>query len=460
MDTKSNVINKMTDLPEVFSFYKRNSEAFVKEIIGFKPTEVHQVQVLRALDAGERYISIKSGHGTGKTAIASCILQWYLTTHYDAEILCTAPTLAGLYDVLWKEAVLWFERSKVRDLFNVTSSKISFKGRDKTWFAAARTATKPENLQGRHAENFMLIVDEAGGVDPKILEVVQGALTTKGAYAIMLGNPTQISGSFYESFHSDREYWKTFTFNSEDTPLADPEYSRRMARYGKDSNVYRVRVLGEFPLQEHDTFISLDLVEAAIKREQTPSDRIINIGIDVARYGEDESSFCVRQGNKILELWGTRKESTMQTAGRALQLAKKYEQYEVVLNIDDTGVGGGVTDSLAESKEHMLTRAWVNPVNFGSTAESESFYNKGAEMWDRVRTSLETLDLPEDAVLTAQLTTRKYKITSKGKIRLEPKEEMTKRSLKSPDRADALALTYASNFTSDDFGADQGFLEL
>jgi hypothetical protein len=276
----------------------------------------------------------------------------------------------------------------------------------------------------------------------------------------MCGNPTRTSGVFYDSHHRDRADYKTHKVSSWDSSRASKENIERLIRkYGEDSDVVRVRVYGEFPKSEPDTFIHLEKVEAATMREvymtdegirAIPNDAPLEFGVDVSRYGDDETVIVPRIGKLVPFLNTYSKQDTMTTAGHVIKLAKelmlKYGRPSCVVKIDDDGVGGGVTDRLREIvQEEGLYIDVIDCHNGGTALNPENYFNWGSESWATIRDYLHDGDIqiPNDEDLIGQLSTRKYRVTSKGKIQLESKDDMKKRGLRSPDRADALVLAFA-----------------
>jgi len=318
------------------------------------------------------------------------------------------------------------------------TERFLWKDRRQTWFAVARTARKeaPEALQGFHGDDLMFIVDEASGVPPEVFEVAQGALTKKNVISVMTGNPTRLSGEFYRSHHQERHLWKTFHFSSEDSPLVSSDYPARVAKkYGKDSDVYRVRVKGDFPLSESDTFIPLPWVEQAKLIVQPEGNKCI-WGVDPARFGDDESALVKRAGLKVTEVSGIRKRDTMEVSGWVAQQAKQEKPDQIM--VDVIGIGSGVYDRLREQGFPVVS---VNVAERAS--DSEEYARLRDELWGEAKDALqEGLSLPDDEELAGQLSAPKYKFDSTGRIVIEAKEDMKKRGVDSPDRADALCLTF------------------
>lgn len=337
-------------------------------------------------------------------------------------------------------------------------------GNEKRWFAVARTATKPENMQGFHEDNMLFIVDEASGVADPIMEAILGTLSGKNNKLLMCGNPTKTSGTFYDAFHTDRAMYKNHTVSSADSLRTNKQNIEALIRkYGRDSNVVLVRVYGEFPNQEDDVFIILSTIEkCGSKLYELPEDKgmpYIMFGVDVARYGDDETVIYRNVKGKLKMVVHRHGQNLMATVGDIViqykKVIKEYPEYSgrVYVNIDDTGLGGGVTDRLKEVKrEQKLHRLFVIPVNAAEKIDTdtkegkeaaEHYNNLTTHMWAVLRELLENkqIEMEDDADTFAQLSCRKYFMASNGKLELESKKEMKKRGVNSPDRADAAALS-------------------
>ena len=437
------------ELVEASWFYAWHPVELAEDLLGVRP-DPKQAAVLCDL-AEHRCVAVRSGHGVGKTLTAAVAVLWWLLFRPFAKVACTAPTQHQLHDLLWAEISRLVHGSRFASgLLEVTDTRVYRKGMKNIWFAAARTANKPEGLAGRHGDWLLYVVDEASGVPDQTMQVVDGALTTKGARLLMLGNPTRRNGYFFDAFHKDRAAWRLHHISSEESPWVDPEYPKAMAaKWGRDSDVYRVRVLGEFPKGEEDTFIGLELVEVAQAREAEPEGAVACIGVDVARFGEDETAICIRRGHHVPPLDCRRGQDTQETAGRVLAHARRLLEEgagRVVVCVDDTGVGGGVTDALRGSIAELgLKGITVRACNFGGSGDGKHYDDAATWWWAEVRDALkEGLALPRDEDLAGQLASRKFAVTRRGTIRLESKAEMKRRGLPSPDRADALALTFAA----------------
>jgi hypothetical protein len=216
-------------------------------------------------------------------------------------------------------------------------------------------------------------------------------------------------------------------------------------QYGPLSNIYRVRVLGEFPTEDADVLVPLSIVEPAVDRVVTALDYAPVWGLDVARYGSCLNALCKRRANVMLEpikAWGNC--STMETAGRLLREYKQtpLEDRPAEILVDVIGVGAGVYD---RCEEMGLPVVAVNVGEEPSRMSEGRFARLRDELWWDVREWFASLDcrMPDDPYLIGELCTVRYSITSTGKIKVEGKQDMLNRGVPSPDRADSLMLTMA-----------------
>ena len=443
--------------------YQKDPVLFAKEVVRFAP-DTWQKEALANLERSPK-VTIKSGQGVGKTSLEAVALLWFLTCFPYPRVVATAPTKQQLHDVLWSEVAKWQERSLLlRQLLKWTKTYIYMAGYEKRWFATARTATKPENMQGFHEENMLFIIDEASGVAEPIMEAILGTLSGSNNKLLMCGNPTKTSGTFYDSHTRDAGLYVRHTVSSLDSSRTNKENIELLIRkYGEDSNVVRVRVKGLFPNQEDDVFIGPQLAEqCGSKLYELPEGKgmpQVILGVDVARFGDDETVIYRNFQGRTRLVRHRRGQDLMATAGDVVReykrILKDFPDYhgKIYVNIDDTGLGGGVTDRLREvKKEQKLKHLYIIPVNAAEKIETDTktgrdaaeYYNNlTTHMWACLKDLLEAKDIviEDDAETMAQLSVRKYTMRSNGKIELESKDEMKKRGLDSPDRADALVLS-------------------
>lgn len=427
---------------------------FAREVLGAEPTE-QQWDASRKLVASRR-VSIRSGHGTGKSTFMAWCVLWFLACYFPAKVPCTAPTSHQLEDVLWSEIAKWHRRMAVKlpalaAEFEWSAEAFRMRSAPSESFAVARTSRpeKPEALQGFHEDNILFLIDEAAGVADKVFEVAEGALSTKGSFVVMAANPTRQSGYFFDSHHKMRGSWAPLHWSGVDSPRVAREYIADMAKkYGIHSPVYKVRVLGDF-VGAVDGVISLELCEAArVRQVEIIASAPTVWGVDVGRFGDDSSALAKRKGNhqigRIREWW---KQDTMVSAGivKAEWDATPEAERPIAINVDVIGIGAGVCDRLVEMG---LPAVGIN------VSESEAVNDRSDrqfnrlrdELWWRGREWLEARNChldEEDEELVAELTTPTYTILSSGLIQVESKADMKKRGLKSPNMADAWLLTLA-----------------
>lgn len=448
-------MNRRDIFRERIRLYRQDPLIFFREVTRFQPDD-WQVKAARAIAEGRR-LAVRSGQGVGKTAFEANVVLWFLACFPYPRVVCTAPTRQQLNDVLWAEIAKWMESSQILGpLLNWTKTRVYMRGYEKRWFAVARTATKPENMQGFHEDNMLFVVDEASGVADPILEAVLGTLSGPNNKLLYCGNPTKATGGFADAFGRDAATWYTMTVSSRDSPRTNKDNIAALeAKYGANSNVVRVRVDGLPPLAEDDVFIPISIAEQATMNEPVEHVRPsrIAIGVDVARFGDDQTVISTNIDNDIVSIQKRHGQDLYKTSEDILaayiRLKERYpESLMVYAIIDDTGLGGGVTDILRHERGvRELNDLEIIPVNFGAAVPDKEAAQNYADistwMWSIIRDKAQTglLHLPDDAELIAQLSTRKYVFAgTPPKIKLEGKDALKKRGLPSPDIADSVAL--------------------
>ena len=418
---------------------------FVEHVIRAKPDK-NQRKVLKAISRPGARVTVRSGHGVGKSTTLAWIILWFISCFTDSRVPCTAPSAPQLQDVLWAELHKWHRQMlpQFRCLIRITQDRAGIIDAWSTRFAVPRTARKeqPEALQGFHATNLLFVVDEASGVPENIFQVAEGALSTEGARVILTGNPTRSSGYFYRTHTKERADWTPLRFSSADSALVGPAYAARMAkRYGKDSNVYRIRVEGEFPTGGDDVVLPLDLLEhaKAFTKAKTFGERIA--GADIARFGDDDSTLIIRHGSAVTYIDKWHGYDITESAGQ-IMAAWNQGLFDIV-KVDTIGYGAGVADIL---------RAQGVPVQDVQVSESPSdpqYMRLRDELWFLCRDwfSEKNVSLPVDNEHTEDLIEEAcgvtYKFTSAGKFLVAPKDVMKEEIGHSPDLTDALCCTFA-----------------
>jgi phage terminase large subunit len=446
-----------------------------------------QREIIEAL-VKYRKVSVKSGHGVGKTFVVGG-LALYLAYVWHATGLTTAPTFRQVRRALWGE--IHYLYNKAKNPLGGKINQVSLDLGDK-WFVEGFATDKPtENITGIHEENIFVIVDEAGGVPPPTFDALDAILTSESSFVLYIGNPTSADGPFFEAFKPGSGF-KSFTISCYDCPNVKHDriiYSKltskkwvvdKEKKWGIHSNLFKVRVAGEFPDESKDTLIPMRYLEIALRKGlegEVAPDIINGFGLDVARQGTDSSMYGVRYKSglfKILE--ATQKQRETATAGRMIHLYDqmlpdfKYRELKEVerkvkldkgeaveddiswppINVDDIGAGGGVVDILVEEKYP------VNGVNVSEKPdpsdpeEEKLFLNKRAQYYWRLKILFEKeLVAIDDEELLFELSKIRIEFLRSGKIKIVDKEVIKKElEGRSPDRAECMMLAY-SNDSSD-----------
>lgn len=425
---------------------------FVRQALGAEPDEWQRGFLVDA--AGNDRIAVRSGHGVGKSTGLAWLILWFMNTRFPCKVPITGSNFDQLKATLWSEVRSWLDRmpEQLRAEWDMTTEALRMKSAPEEAFAVLRTASKDkaQNLAGFHSRNVLVVVDEASAVDDLIFEVLRGALTTDGAKMLMTGNPTQRSGTFFRAFHEQREFYTTRHVSCLDSSRVSRAWiEEQKSLYGEDSNVYRTRVLGEFPSQDLDGVIPLDLIESAMARDVQALDVEPTWGVDVARYGDDRTALAKRQGNVLMEpvkWWAGR--DTEQVAGL---IHREYLETPPPLrpgrvNIDAIGIGAGVYDKLKRERTPDRQGFPVASVNVAeSPAQAIKFERLRDELWWKAREWFMARDcrMADDQALAAELSGPRYEERPNGRLKVESKDDMKARGLRSPDLADAFVLTFA-----------------
>jgi phage terminase large subunit len=439
------------DAGQIVKACQANPAFFIQNVLG-NPLTWQQLAVCNSVNKHRR-TAVPSGHGTGKTYLAARLaLQRLFAFGPKSKVITTAPTWTQVEKLLWKELRSAYKSSlyPLGGTLNLTELTI-----DDDWFALGISTNDTHRFQGFHAPFVTIILDEATGVDPLIWEAAEGLAIGPNDKFLAIGNPTDPSSDFKRV--CDSPLWNVVRLNSEEHPnvvtgeivvpgaVTREWIEERLIEYGgRDTALYRARVLGLFPEQGDDMLISLADVERAQFRWSQPVGEPASLGADIARFGSDETVEIeiYEDGNVAMPKTHVG-QNTMATAGSVKANGAKRKA------VDDAGLGGGVTDRLRELGIAVIA------YNAGeSPLDKERFLNRRAETWWMIREALKAdeINLPPDNKLAADLTNIKYSYTSKGQIKLESKEEVKKRLGRSPDRGDALAIALFAKTAPAAFG--------
>lgn len=413
--------------------------------------------------ASKKGISVRSGQGIGKDAVAAWLIIWFLCVNPYSKVMATAGTKTQIRDVLWSEIEKWVRLSKegmegesfVSSLLEVRADKVVVRSNDdsrkdgKEWFAAARTCGANSNkeaqagtLLGRHSDYQLFVFDEAAMVPDAVWTPVLGTMTGLCNWALVIFNPVRNTGEAAKTHKDNKGSWVCLHYNSEESPLVsrDSLAAQELRFHGKDTDDYRVFVRGEFPVGDKNQIVPFEWAYEAVDAQfDTTDNDPLKVGLDVGA-GRDCSVLVARKGPivKVIERFSSpdSNEVVAWAASKIMDIEDVCGEKPDEIAIDKGGVGWGPYNSLRKD----LPGYKVVGVHFaGSPDDKERYARKMDEMWWRMREAFQNreISIPNDERLILDLTGRK-KPEGVGKIRIQSKSDMNY----SPDAADALALTF------------------
>lgn len=404
-------------------------------------------------------IAVASGHGIGKTALVAWIILWAFTTFPDTKGRVTAGTEAQLKSTTWSELAKWYDMFIGKDMFVMSATRLRSRDPEKelTWFldAIPWSESNPHAFAGIHNyhKRIIYIFDEGSTISDVIYETAEGALTDKDTQIIwcVFGNPIKNTGRFRELFPGQRfnKGWKTRNIDSRTVAITNKADIRsKIELHGEDSDYARIRITGQFPRTGLLEFFSAEDISAAMEREAVSSiaDALV-LGVDVARFGSNESVIQPRKGRDG-RTFSTLRRTGLSTIDLAsLVISTTEELHADGVMVDEGGVGGGVVDYIRHMRYHCFG------VQFGGKPDNampsvlgiqgERYANKRAEMYGCFRQWLRTGAIPNDPELKAQLLSITYTFNRQDQIILTSKEEMMRDGKPSPDWVDGYALGFA-----------------
>lgn len=428
-------------------------------LLNWTPTP-QQAEVLAAVRDGHEQIAVRSGQGVGKTATADVIGLWRALRAPGALVVVTAPSMRQVQDVYMMEMRRIVQKAHpiLRECISFTARKVFIgtkNGKDddsdkEHWGILAVTATDPVNAQGYHQDQLTFIVDEASGVERPFIEQIQGTMSQAGGDRLLLlqGNPNTVDSVHFDAFHKYRAEWSCHVFNAEDSPMVSKEHCKKLERqWGRDSNAYRVRVLGQFPNKDPNAVMSIEDLEACTKIDPIWAAKLKpgfkQFGLDFARFGDDESVLARVSGNSLLSLKFFTKQEPSVVVREAFVEQKRmdWRDRDCRFIADADGMGQGVLEILAnagKSFEEFHTN--------GRAKDPATYANKMTEAWFELAEKVKNRQvyLPNDPELLEQLGNRLYLVRrTDGTLILESKDDYKKRTLRgSPDRADAVVMAF------------------
>jgi len=436
-------------------------EWFLRDKLQCKILAPKQIEILLSI-RDHANTSVVGGNSTGKDYTTGRSVLWWLYVHDEAIVVVYGPTARQVEQIIWREARKGFEDARGAlpgYMYPKAAQYEVVKDRRFAVGFSAQAGSSIENrgqgIQGFHSPHTLVIVTEAHAVEDSEIE----SLISLGPERfVMTGNPLVSSGEFYRSFKQLREIYNGIKISAKDTPnliegrtvipgMATVESVQTWAdRFGIDSPVYKARVLAEFPDNTEDSIVNLAQAEAAVVRDIPLAGEGEGIlGVDVARFGDDNSVIYRRQGGHARLAYRVNGRPTTHIAGKVIEICQSDLHIDKVV-VDTVGVGAGVYDLLVQ-QQHLIPKVKLVAFVGGAKAHRGRYVNRIAEVWWRMREAFVAgmIDIENDDALISQITTRTYELQSDAKIRLESKVKMKERGAPSPDEADALAMTFGAD---------------
>ena len=430
---------------------------------------------------GKPFITVRSGHGPGKTFTAAIVAHWF-NTAFPGRVLCTAPKLTQLRTRLWSairkidaRAEPWYQSTHIVNDTTVFWRRPAKGGKieeDRNWCILAETATQPENLAGHHERFQLVIVEEATGVPEALWPVVFGALSSGELQVLlMISNPTKITGTFAASHLQKREEENYFRYhvNLQNARRINRKWVAALERkYGKDSPIVAVRAHGEFPTADPDQLIAVEWIDRALNKEFAAdgSQPHFRISIDVADGGENESVLTVGQHFQSTRRIRKQRAFNFPSSESPIRCAdegeRAWREYGCAISngdffvVDSLGVGAGTAGELMRRGYPVVTYKGGE-----SSADPTQWRNRRVQSYmvlrndfrdgyicfdeDFLESTAGEASLKEADDFMAQLCSIKTKHAQGERVEdLMTKKEMSDNGIISPDRADSLAMQFAT----------------
>ena len=445
--------------------YLTDPALWAKEVLG-KHMWSKQREVAQSV-VDNTHTAVVSCNGAGKSGLAGMLAVWWVATHKpeDIAVICTAPTYVQIARVLFREIQDNFKLAAEHGhkLPGYITQGQEWKLNDGTVIAWGRRPADKDvisSFQGIHKRYVMVILDEAGGIPEDLYTATEAITNTEGARVLAIGNPDQRGTPFHKIFREDPT-WNKIRISAYDTPNFTEEkhevpkdllplliqtawVEKQKISWGEESARFKSKVLGEFPDEADNTFFSQSAIDRGIDLQLDEDMEIIpKLGVDLARFGEDDSKVYINRGGRcrMLETWT--KATAIESANRVHRLAIDHGAKEV--RVDGAGLGGPIIDILVNLAGDSYTV--ISMLGSAASPDNTRWMNARAYSFDSLREQLmeSKLDIdPDDKQLLDELLMIQYKFSAKGAIQIESKDDMRSRGVKSPDSLDALVYATAN----------------
>ncbi len=445
--------------------YLTDPALWAKEVLG-KELWSKQREIAQSV-VSNSHTAVVSCNGAGKSGLAGILAVWWVAVHdpRDVAVICSAPTYIQIARVLFKEIQDNFRAAKEHGVSlpgYITQSQ-EWKLDDGTVMAWGRRPADKDIVsafQGIHRRYVMVILDEAGGIPEDLYTATEAVTNTEGARVLAIGNPDQRGTPFHKIFREDPT-WTKIKISAFDTPnftdekhevkpellplLIQPEWvERQKISWGVDSARYKSKILAEFPDEADNTFFSQIALDRAIDATVDEDYNIVpKLGVDVARFGEDDSVVYLNRGGRVRKVDNWTKATAIETANRVHRIAIDNGCKEV--RVDGAGLGGPIIDILANLANGKYTV--ISMLGSAASPDNTRWMNARAYNFDSLREQMMAGEIdvdPEDKILLDELLMIQYKFSAKGAIQIESKDDMRSRGVKSPDHLDALVYATAN----------------
>jgi len=435
--------------------YQDSPAKFVNDVLGLELTE-DQHNVCKGLSTRDR-VSVKSGHGVGKSCIAACLALWFKYTYWPSVVITTAPTERQVKQILWREI-------RARK----ANATIPLEGKPLTMhlelgpldYMIGISTNDAQQFQGFHSPNIMVIVDEANGYPEEMFTAIDGLLSGgERKILFQIGNPIEPSGRFFNSCNDGETLVYTISCLSHPNVktgkniipgAVTKEWVNRMKRlWGEDSAFWSSRILGEFPKTATDTVIQLWWLERAeaafVTGLEHKDEGEVYMGVDPSEYGGDPWVWFIGTSRRKIKVEERAGIEPAEGIGITKRFQKSYSIAGKSVTID--GIGAGATVYSVLRQDGMECNRFVAS---SIAKNSKEYEDASTEAWFSLRNLLNpdgdeyrgyALNGPAEKV-KADLCTRKYQTSRHGRLMLEPKEKYRHRLKRSPNYGDAMALCY------------------
>jgi phage terminase large subunit len=446
------------DLKEVAK-WQQDSEYFFKEILGIHPWE-KQIEIAESVRDHERTI-VPAAFGVGKTYISAAIVIQFLCSYFPSKVITTASTARQVRDLLWREIRNIHKKSLVPIGGRLLTQVLEF---DEDWYAVGFTTDEydPDKFTGYHSENVLVVFDQASGIPKSIWTAAEGLMTSAFCRWLAIGNCTSSDSEFFKNCKPNSG-WNRIHITAFDSPnvkagkniypgIIAHDYPKKKAeQWGKESILYQMFVMAEFPREGTDNLISYYYVEKALLDKWNNGDPV-EIGVDPAEYGDDKTILVARRGYRIVEIEVHSKQDIMVTTGNAIQMAHRLAEpsgkdpKRIPIKVDTIGVGSGIPPRLREQGYRGIdVKVSENP------ADKDTYENLRAELAFNLKDRFINEEIGVSSDIPAHIIEEweadtiepKYSVNSKGKYVLEPKEKIKKRLKRSPDYFEGTMLAFA-----------------